>query len=80
MQRFDAVDPHAIEITVFNNGPVIPPDLEGNLFGKYAKGTNGKRGFGLYFCRLACEAHNGRIMYRGKSDGSSFLIRLPGRG
>jgi len=79
-QRFDAVDPQAIEITVFNNGPVIPAELENNLFGKYAKGTNGKRGFGLYFCRLACEAHNGRIMYRGKSDGSSFVIRLPGRG
>jgi sensor histidine kinase regulating citrate/malate metabolism len=50
------------------------------LFLKYSKGSNGKRGFGLYFCRLACEAHNGRIVYRGKSDGPTFFIRLPGRG
>ena len=53
--------------------PVIPPEVEANLFNKYSKGTNGKRGFGLYFCRLACEAHNGRIVYRGKSDGPSFV-------
>jgi signal transduction histidine kinase len=78
-ERLDPADPHSVEIAVFNNGPVIPPEVEGNLFGKYAKGGNGKRGFGLYFCRLACEAHNGRIVYRGKSDGPTFFIRLPGR-
>ena len=78
-QRLDPADPHSIEIGVFNNGPIIPPEVEGNLFGKYARGTNGKRGFGLYFCRLACEAHNGRIVYRGASDGPTFFLRLPGR-
>jgi signal transduction histidine kinase len=46
-QRLDPADPHSIEIGVFNNGPVIPPE--------------------------------GRIMYRGKSDGPTFFIRLPGR-
>jgi signal transduction histidine kinase len=78
-QRMDPADPHSVEIRVFNNGPIVPPEVEGNLFGKYARGTNGKRGFGLYFCRLACEAHNGRIVYRGDSDGPTFFIRLPGR-
>ena len=72
-------DPQSVEIGVFNNGPVIPPEVGDNLFGKYARGTNGKRGFGLYFCRLACEAHNGRITYRGTSDGPTFFITLPGR-
>lgn len=79
-KRCDDADPQAVEITVFNNGPRIPSELETTLFGKYAKGTDGKRGFGLYFCRLACEAHNGRIMYRGSEDGAAFVIRLPGRG
>jgi two-component system, sensor histidine kinase and response regulator len=80
VNRFDVADPQSVEIVVFNNGPAIPPEVQANLFGKYSKGTNGKRGFGLYFCRLACEAHNGRIVYRGKSDGPSFVIRLPGKG
>ncbi|HEY3806760.1 MAG TPA: hybrid sensor histidine kinase/response regulator [Kofleriaceae bacterium] len=78
-RRLDPADPQSVEIGVFNNGPVIPPEVGDNLFGKYARGTNGKRGFGLYFCRLACEAHNGRIMYRGTSDGPTFFITLPGR-
>ncbi|CAN5426716.1 ATP-binding protein [soil metagenome] len=78
--RGDPADPLSVDIGVFNNGPAIPPEVQGNLFGKYSKGTNGKRGFGLYFCRLACEAHNGRIVYRGTSDGPTFFVRLPGRG
>lgn len=79
-QRYDESDPQAVEIEIFNNGPRVPAELEGTLFGKYAKGSDGRRGFGLYFCRLACEAHNGRIMYRGSDDGVAFVIRLPGRG
>lgn len=79
-KRCDQADEQAVEITVFNNGPRVPLELEGHLFSKYAKGNDGKRGVGLYFCRLACEAHNGRIMYRGSDDGAAFVIRLPGRG
>jgi signal transduction histidine kinase len=77
--RSEATDPTSVEISVFNNGPAIEPEVEGSLFAKYARGSNGKRGFGLYFCRLACEAHNGRIVYRGKPDGATFSVRLPGR-
>src|SRR5262249_41234977 len=39
-QRLDPADPQSIEIGVFNNGPTVPPELEANLFGKYAKGSN----------------------------------------
>jgi signal transduction histidine kinase len=77
-QRWIATEPASCEITVFNTGPCIPADQRSQLFGKYAKGSNGRRGFGLYFCRLACEAHGGTIDYRGTSDGSSFVLRLPG--
>ncbi len=69
-----------VEIDVINDGPVISPELRDRLFGKYAKGTNGKRGFGLYFCRLACEAHGGTIHYTSADEASScFRLRLPGR-
>jgi signal transduction histidine kinase len=66
------------ELTVFNTGPCIPEHQRSLLFAKYAKGTNGRRGFGLYFCRLACEAHGGTIDYRPSGDGSRFILRLPG--
>jgi signal transduction histidine kinase len=50
-------------IRIMNTGPTIPPDLRASLFGKYRKGTDRKSqsGMGLYFCRLACEAHGGGI-------------------
>lgn len=75
-----AHDEAGVEIDVTNDGPVITDELRDRLFAKYAKGTNGKRGFGLYFCRLACEAHGGTILYQALEVSTScFRLRLPGR-
>lgn len=75
----DPADPMSVELAVNNTGPRIPDELSSSLFAKYARGSNGKRGIGLYFCRLACEAHGGSIEYRPGEDGPSFVLRLPGR-
>jgi DNA-binding response OmpR family regulator len=69
----------AVEIWVANTGPQIPENIRGTLFGKYVQGKGGKRGMGLYFCRLVAEAHGGRIAYEARADGPSFVLRLPGR-
>ena len=69
----------SVEIFVTNTGPQIPENIRGNLFGKYVQGKGGKRGMGLYFCRLVAEAHGGRIEYEARPDGPSFVLRLPGR-
>jgi two-component system, sensor histidine kinase and response regulator len=74
----DLADPLSVEISVHNTGPLISDELRTSLFAKYARGSNGKRGIGLYFCRLACEAHGGSIEYRSGDDGPSFVLRLPG--
>jgi len=78
-QPWDSAD-HAtgVEITVGNTGPQVPPEVAVNLFSKYSRGKNGKRGMGLYFCRLACEAHGGSISLAPGPDGPSFRIRIPG--
>jgi K+-sensing histidine kinase KdpD len=76
---WDPLDPSSVELSVYNSGPAVPDPLRDKLFAKYAKGSNGKRGFGLYFCRLACEAHGGTIGYRPGDGGSTFTLRLPGR-
>jgi signal transduction histidine kinase len=73
-------DEGSVEIWVTNTGPQIPENIRANLFGKYVQGKGGKRGMGLYFCRLVAEAHGGRIEYEARSDGPSFVLRLPGRG
>lgn len=72
-------DEAGVEIDVTNDGPAITDALRDRLFAKYAKGSNGKRGFGLYFCRLACEAHGGTIHYQSDNATSCFRLRLPGR-
>jgi DNA-binding response OmpR family regulator len=68
----------SVEISVTNTGPQIPESIRGNLFGKYVQGKGGKRGMGLYFCRLVAEAHGGRIEYEARTDGPCFVLRLPG--
>jgi DNA-binding response OmpR family regulator len=69
----------SVEVWVMNSGPQIPETIRGNLFGKYVQGKGGKRGMGLYFCRLVAEAHGGRIEYEPRDDGPCFVMRLPGR-
>lgn len=70
-------EPPGVEIAVFNTGPQVPPSLVPKLFGKYAQGKDGQRGLGLYFCRLACEAHGGRVRHEAQDDGPAFVLRLP---
>jgi signal transduction histidine kinase len=69
----------SVELWVANTGPQIPENIRPNLFGKYVQGKGGKRGMGLYFCRLVAEAHGGKIDYEDRPDGPCFVIRLPGR-
>jgi signal transduction histidine kinase len=72
-------DEDSVEISVANSGPQIPDNIRHQLFGKYVRGGGGKRGMGLYFCRLVAEAHGGRIDYEAVETGPRFVVRLPGR-
>jgi DNA-binding response OmpR family regulator len=78
-RRWLESEPMSVEIGVTNTGPQIPENIRGNLFGKYVQGKGGKRGMGLYFCRLVADAHGGRIECEPRHDGPSFMLRLPGR-
>lgn len=55
----------ALELRVANDGPPIPVDARVQIFEKYGQATAGatrvNRGLGLYFCRVAAEAHGGGI-------------------
>jgi len=77
--RWHDTDSDSVQLTVTNTGPLVPDKVVGNLFGKYVRGTGGKRGMGLYFSRLVAEAHGGRIDYERTPLGPSFVVRLPGR-
>ncbi|MFA6168133.1 MAG: ATP-binding protein, partial [Gemmatimonadaceae bacterium] len=77
-------DPQGILFTVTDNGPGIPAEFQEVIFRKFeqVRSPNAPRtrssGLGLAFCRLAVEAHGGRIWVRSKErEGSTFYIQLP---
>jgi signal transduction histidine kinase len=78
-KRWVEGEDQSVEISVLNTGPQIPENIRHNLFGKYVQGKGGKRGMGLYFCRLVAEAHGGRIEYESRPEGPCFVLRLPVR-
>ncbi len=73
-----------VHVSVSDTGHGIPADQRGRIFERFARATDEKpqaRGFGLglTFCKLAVEAHGGRIWVEpGENDiGSRFIFTLP---
>jgi len=76
--------PAMIEIAVGNNGPPVPPAEREKIFGRYFQvearraAARANRGLGLYFCKLAVEAHGGTIHVEERGDlGAVFVVRVP---
>jgi signal transduction histidine kinase len=71
-------------LAVRNDGPPIPPETRARIFDKYVQGEaekDSRRGYGLglYFSRLAAEAHGGPLAVEDAPGWStSFVVRLPG--
>jgi signal transduction histidine kinase len=77
-------DGEGVEIEVANDGPSIPAELRAHVFEKYVQvhpryDTRAlHRGLGLYFCRLAVEAHGGWIEVADRPGfATCFRVVLP---
>jgi len=73
-----------VRVEVVDTGPGIPPQERERVFEKFTqvKGRRGARrgsGLGLAFCRMAVEAHGGRIWVEDGPGGagSRFVFTLP---
>lgn len=72
-----------VTLQVKDSGPGIPQEYRTLVFDRFAQipGLRGRRrgpGLGLTYCRLAIEAHGGRIWVEpGAGGGSVFLLTLP---
>jgi signal transduction histidine kinase len=72
-----------VQFVVEDTGPGIPPDHQTAIFEKHRRvegitGRRGGNGLGLAFCKLAAEAHGGRIWVESKvGHGSAFYVWLP---
>ncbi|HLA77893.1 MAG TPA: histidine kinase N-terminal 7TM domain-containing protein [Vicinamibacteria bacterium] len=69
-----------VTVSIEDDGPGIAPDLLPRLFREFVTGSLKGRGsgLGLAFCRLAVEAHGGRIRAESvPGQGATFTFTLP---
>jgi signal transduction histidine kinase len=73
------VSPGELQIAVADDGKGLPDDVRTRLFEKVATGRQEGTGtgLGLRFCRLAVEAHGGRIWVESSPAGATFKFTLP---
>jgi signal transduction histidine kinase len=73
-----------VELRVSDTGRGIPAEMREKVFEPFVQVeskertvTRSGRGLGLAFCRLAIEAHGGRIWVEDGAPGAVFCVRLP---
>lgn len=69
-----------VQISVSDNGRGIPMSLQSQVFQKFVTGRVKGRGtgLGLAFCKLAIEAHGGKIWVESEEGkGTTFTFTLP---
>ncbi len=71
-----------LEIAVGNDGPPVPAAEREAIFGRHYKHDQRRatvhRGLGLYFCRLAVEAHGGTLAVETRGElGAVFVASIP---
>ena len=70
-----------VELRVADEGAGVPAELRDKVFERFESGhagaTRANRGLGLAFCKLAIEAHGGRIWVEDGSPGAVFAMRIP---
>ena len=79
----DDIDPGCMIIEVADTGPGIPAEYLDRIFEKFVRvggrsqGRHDSTGLGLTFCRLAVEAHGGRISVTSQVGvGTTFQLEL----
>jgi two-component system sensor histidine kinase/response regulator len=84
LQHLARADSNGVLFTVADNGPGIPKEYQELIFRKFeqVRTPNAPRvrssGLGLAFCKLAVEAHGGRIWVQSEEGkGSAFHFWLP---
>jgi two-component system OmpR family sensor kinase len=73
----------AVQLSVTDNGPGIPPELLPELFERFVRGdssrshTAGSTGLGLAIVKAVVTAHQGTVAVTSRPGRTSFTIRLP---
>lgn len=73
------------DIRVIDHGFGIPAEMRDRIFDPFLQieehgsgaSSRGGRGLGLAFCKLAAEAHGGKIWVEDANPGAAFIMSLP---
>ena len=73
-----------VELRVADTGGGISPEMRDKIFERFVQAevtenlvTRTGRGLGLAFCKVAIEAHGGKICVENAPSGTVFLVSLP---
>jgi two-component system OmpR family sensor kinase len=78
-------EPDAAVLTVADDGPGIPAELQPEVFERFARGdssrsrAHGSTGLGLAIVAAVVDAHHGRVEVDSRPGRTLFTVRLPGR-
>lgn len=68
----------AVEITVSDNGPGLPPSIRERPFEPFVSTKPGGTGIGLNICRTIVESHGGEIAFHTQAGkGTTFRVMVP---
>jgi len=76
-------DRHSAVLTIHDDGPGIPADLQPNVFKRFTRGDasrtrdSGGSGLGLSLAQSITEAHGGAITVASEPGSTSFTLALP---
>jgi signal transduction histidine kinase len=67
---------HVLEVA--DNGSGVAPELEAQIFKRFATGRTGGMGVGLYYCKSIIESHGGSVGFSSNpGKGARFWARIP---
>jgi two-component system OmpR family sensor kinase len=76
-------DPDQVRLMVRDNGPGVPPELQPNVFQRFARGDTsrnrsaGSTGLGLSIVAAVAEAHGGSVSLDSRPGDTTFTVVLP---
>ncbi len=67
----------SIEISIIDDGPGIPSEIQDTIFYPLVSGRSGGTGLGLSICQTLVQQHQGKLLCKSKPGKTEFIILLP---
>lgn len=65
---------NTIEVSISNDGAMIPHDLQAKIFDRFQKGDQGHIGIGLAIVQSVMEHYGGQIRVHSNEENTSFIL------